>query len=251
MHLVKDMNFLLLIAVLLIGQCNCDQTNRNKNSLENAGTAAINNKGIEMNSISSEDYDPIPIDQLIGISDLIAQGTITDINDSTFSFRITKPVKGADSLQQIEVKQFHPGKFEGRSRLIPYKIDQSYILFLRNYIYPIKTNKQWQILGIGGEGEMPVFDNYVYFPNRNVEILSYGDHKIYDVNTKIQRLTLKLFIDAVREYPKCFIWRSVEKNKNEIATPFLICEKPMLDNYVKSSAFHKYLAESSLRRISK
>jgi hypothetical protein len=244
------MNFILLSAILLMGVCNCLHVPRKESSSQSIDSSKTNSQAKLEMSVNS-DYEPIPIDRLIGTADVIVLGNIIRLSDSTFSLQVVNLIAGNYDSTEIEIKQFHPDKFDGGSRIIPYKPGQSYLLFLKA-VKSVAPVKRWIIMGIGGEGEMPHADNYVYFPGRNVEILNYGEFIVFGNKIKIQRYSLDLFIASIKDYRKCFKWVMAEKtSKTEIYLPSLICDKSIVDKSASASSIQKYIIEMSLRKIPK
>lgn len=193
------------------------------------------------------DYEPVPLDRLIGIAQLIVAGEVSNVKDQTFTLRPTLTLAGEAPSAEIEVVKFIPNRFEGAPRPGPYKPGQSFLWFL------IKDPKdqlqnRWKILGIGGEGEMPLQDGFVYFHGRNVAGIPFGSYRVHEVERNIQRYEAAQLFDAVKGYRSCFVWKA---GKTERPEPTRICDTAAFDQLARRSSIHKYLAGLTAKRISK
>ncbi len=198
------------------------------------------------------DYMTIPIVQLIGMADLIVGGTVLEPNDSNFTFLIDEVLSGNYASKTIEVKQFIPSKFDGH-RSIPYANGQGFILFLTK-LNQDSTANLWKILGIGGEGKMPVQENnYVYLEGFYLEGLERAFYEVQGVSRHLQRFNLHDFKDAVQNYGECFSWELVEYIKNNKKrkrwVPSKACHDNSVKNYQTKSWLHNYLVMETVKRI--
>jgi hypothetical protein len=191
------------------------------------------------------DYEPIPLDRVIGMAQLIVVGEVSKVKEGSFTLRPTQTLAGAASAGEIEVLQFTPNRFEGAPRTAPYKTGQTFLLFLiHDEKHP--TEGAWRILGIGGEGEMPVEDGFVYFHGRNVEGLPFGSYTVHGAVRKIQRFDAQKFFDAVKGYRLCFAWKPDKENRLE---PTRLCDETSLERYASASDIHRHLARLTSRRL--
>lgn len=191
------------------------------------------------------DYEPIPLDRLIGMAWLIVSGEVSQVGENTFTLRPTQTLAGDAPGPQVEVLQFIPSRFEGAPRPAPYKAGQSFLLFL------VKDEKRrpqdaWKILGIGGEGEMPIEDGFVYFHARNVEGLSFGTYSVHGTERRIQRFDAQTFLDAVKGYRSCFAW---EPGEGKLPQPVRLCDEASLEKYARTSDIHRRLARLTVQRL--
>jgi hypothetical protein len=219
-------------------------------ALGNAGDSSTMrhyNKSTAM-AYLSEDFEPIALDKLAGVADLTVEANVRPVGDSILVVKVKQRIAGDKCAGEIRVRQFHPSKFEGSPRTIPYQTGQTYILFLKKN----GAGDLWTIYGKGGEGEIPVADGFAYFPGRNVSVLEYGQYEVWGNKLHIQRYPFTSFVSALKDYRACFQWSVVEKtSKTEIHLPKLVCDKAKLNEYMNQSPFHKYLAQLSMQRISK
>lgn len=192
----------------------------------------------------SSDHEPIPLDRLIGMAQLIVVGEVFEVRDTTYKLHVKLQLVG-DASSEIEVLQFIPDRFEGAPRPAPYRTGQAFLLFL------IKDEKHqmqkyWKILGAGGEGEMPVQDGFVYFHGRNVEGIPFKSYRIHGVERNIQRLEAQVFFDAVKKHRSCFEWKP---GKGDRLEPARICDEATIDQYARVSNIHRYLVKLTLDSI--
>jgi hypothetical protein len=100
-------------------------------------------------------------------------------------------------------------------------------------------------MGAGGEGEMPVDSNFVYFPARHIEGLKAESYSVHGAKRTSERFEVPTFIDAVKKYRACFKW---EPAKAERPKPVTICDQASLDQLSQASLVHKYLVNTTLNR---
>lgn len=101
------------------------------------------------------------------------------------------------------MRKYNPWRFDP-PRAAPYAQGQVFLLFLRRASEDQAA--PWRILGIGGEGEMPIDDEYVYFHGRFVQSLERRLYVVHGAEREIQRFQTDLFDAAVRGYSRCFAW---------------------------------------------
>lgn len=204
------------------------------------------NELTEASDYCMSDFEPIPLPRLIAISKLVVVGEVTQIQDKTFTFRIQDSLIGEVSNELIEVKQYIPRRFEC-PREAAYATGQHFMLFLVPNDDE-NTRQVWLILGINGEGEMPIEDGFVYFHGRFVEGLERHEYLVHGSQRLIQRFSVELFKAAVHDYPLCFQWQTnSEDNRLE---PRLVCNEQDLEHYRTQSVIHEYLAVQTLQRLS-
>jgi hypothetical protein len=209
-----------------------------------AGKVVVSIACQQPEAVMMEDYEPIPLDRLVGTARLIVSGSVTSAEGDAFVLHVDRVLAGETPPSEIEVTQFHPSRFEGGARSVPYRAGQSFLLFLAED-QEKKGGTRWNIIGIGGEGEMPVDAGFVYFHGRNVEGVPFGKHIVQGAERKIQRWDSMQFFDAVKRYRVCYNWAGVRDRP----TPRPICDQTSLDRYSQRSEIHKYLARLTERRL--
>jgi hypothetical protein len=187
----------------------------------------------------TEDFEPIPLPQLIGTAEFAVYGKVASVDDSVFTFGINKVLIGKVSNKKIKVKKFIPGKFDG-PRIADYEPGQSFLLFLK---YDSES-KTYTVYGLGGEGEMPVDKMYVYFHGRFVEGLRYDTPVVHGVKRKIQRYDLKKFLNALLYYRQCFNYTCNTVQKKYIVT--LACGKNDIEANKKTDFINMYLITNTI-----
>lgn len=191
----------------------------------------------------TQDYDVVPLPRLIGLADLIVSGTIASVEESTYEFRTDEILKGSAS-GNIRVTQFVPSRFDG-PRAAPYATGQRFLLFLETQP---EGAEHWKIMGLGGEGEMPLEDGYVYFHGRRLEDLALGEFRVHGTHRRIQRVSVEDFRDAVRGYLRCFRWHPAGGDRVR-PEPEQICDDVAVAEYRAAGPMHERLTSWTLRRI--
>ena len=197
------------------------------------------------------DYEVIPLPKMIGISDFIVIGSVKELGDSTFIFDVQETLLGELTFEELDIKMFIPSKFDG-PRMLPYAIDQRFLLFL-SMPSEENTSLYYTILGYGGEGEMPIEAEFLYFSGYHFEGLASTTAKVHGVERVLQRFSLVDFKDAVKNYGQCFVWAKVEEIKNnkkrERLVPSKKCPDAEMNTYQSKGWMHDYLFRETMSRI--
>jgi hypothetical protein len=247
----------LLALSLLIGlrllACGPSNSQQKSDTAEAAGATGAKTGQIQkdkplhddVSGAPMVDYEPIPLPRLIGLSDLAVVGNVKEIHEESFTFRIEDVLIGEPQGQCIEVVKFVPTRFDC-PRAMPYAIEQSFVLFLVKE-HTDRSSKRWKVWGIGGEGEMPLENDYVYFHGRFVEGLERRKYIVQGAERMIQRYQATAFIGAVRDYRTCFAWQAgAGKSRPQ---PRRICDDRSLEQYHSQSGIHAYLVKETLKQI--
>lgn len=245
---IKPTMIWLIITLILMAGCNRMSTHQPEvDGLKSRSPTPSHVQPDQLSSNTMADYEPIPLDRLIGTAQLIVLGEVTKVSNHTFSLRVSQQLAGATAANEIEIRQYIPSKFEGSPRPAPYAIGQSFLLFLTPG-KPSPTDSAWTIMGIGGEGEMPIEGDFIYFHGRNVEGLPFESHQVHKAQRSIQRFVSQEFFDAVKKYRFCFEWKPGKEGRPE---PAKTCDEAAIAKYAQVSAIHSYLARLTSRRITK
>jgi hypothetical protein len=191
---------------------------------------------IQETPVLMNDYEPIPLPRLIGISEYVLLGSVQSIQKETFSFKVEKVLIGNMAKEVLTVAQFIPNKFDG-PREAPYQNGQQFLLFLKMD----STQHLLQILGAGGEGEMPVEESFVYFHGRYVEGLEKKNYTVHSKERAIQRFDYKTFEEAVMDFRKCYSYRfdpSVKRYECQ-----KLCGTDEIQRIESKSFIHKHLTD--------
>jgi len=198
----------------------------------------------------SLDYQPVSLSRLIGVSELIVSGNVEVVTDSLFVFNVEKTLFGIVTEKTIKVQQYIPVAFN-ESRQNPYAAGQGFILFLKEHNV---DEIQYQIIGLGGEGEIPVEDGYVYFPGLLIEGLQGGMYGVHGKQRYLTRFEFKDFTDAVKRYHNCFSWSLTEETRNNKKrmtwNPVKECTDESLQEYQEKSWIHEYLVKETNNKMS-
>jgi hypothetical protein len=190
------------------------------------------------------DWVPLPLSNVIGISDCIASGTVIKVSDSTFLFKIDQTIKGVKEQATITVLKAKADPFDS-PQPAPYKEGQQYILFLAATSTGTEP-KLWKLIDRGRADQMTFIDSWVYFNDRNFNGLTMGYYDVYGVKQDIQRFDKNMFLDAVQHYSDCFHWTKLQNGKT---MPIKICDESKITRYANTSFMHKYLVNETLQII--
>jgi hypothetical protein len=194
------------------------------------------------------DYEPKPLTELIGTSDLIVEGTIARVGSGAFSLRASNVLVGHREAPVVEVARFAywPG-----TRWADYAADQTALLFLRKATGDAKTGgANWEILGVAGEGEMPADGEAIYITGLRVPGMEEGTYRVGGVDVSGQRVAKRGFFDALKGYRKCFAWKHDPTEDKQWRVESR-CDAQQLEGYRRKSALHEYLVASTQARIAR
>jgi hypothetical protein len=197
------------------------------------------------------DYPLVPITRLIGMADVIVIGSVGEVGDSHFTFQVDQVLLNHITSKSLSVTKRIPFGIIP-PRVLPYERGQRFALFL---VKPKMddVDQSWKILGIAGEGEMPIEGEYVYFGPYDLKGLEHQPHKVQGITGNYQRFNLNDFKDAVKNYSGCFSWELVEYIKNNKKRtrwiPSKVCDNEVLKNYQRKSWLHDYLVKNTVKRI--
>src|SRR5690242_5812941 len=202
------------------------------------------NFSIERREVMS-DRVAMPLSKMIGTADLIVWGSVKTVHDSSFVLNIHKNLNGTNIQGSVEVLNVTPDKFSSQ-KPVPYKKDQSFILFLTKP-KDFEKKSRWKTMGFG-EGQMPVENDYVYFMANNIDDLKFDNYVVQGVKQYVQRFESAIFLKAVEEYTKCFRWTKISATR---ATPQIIGTEAQVTEFSKKSLIHSYLVKQTNALIPK
>jgi len=237
----------VVMALVLLTGCNSAAPKPEELAPTNGGAnsstgASANESPGEAKPSTMSDYALIPLDRMIGTAEFIVVGEVVSMSDTTLRARVDSAVVG-DFSGPLEIAQYIPSRFEGTPRPAPYATGQRFLWFL------VKDEKLrpnvWRIMGAGGEGEMPIDDNFVYFPARHIEGLKAEAYRVHGAQRTTERFELPAFLDAVKNYRKCVKW---EPARSQRPKPVVNCDQGTMDQLSKTSLVQKYLITTTLNR---
>lgn len=242
-------SMVVVICALIFTTCISQINKRTTTGEVDTSTTISNTNKKKMQT----DYNPIPLPRLIGMADLTVTGSITSVQDSTFTFQVSQFLTGDLPSKSIEVKKYIPVVFFS-PRSMPYMKQQRFALFLQ------KPNQQdapeiWNILGYAGEGELPIDDAFIYLESTDLEGLPKKTYDVHGIKRVLQRYGLPEFKDAVKDYQSCFSWDLETYTKNDKQRERWVasksCNENGLSDYRSKSWLHDYLARETLSKIQK
>jgi len=192
---------------------------------------------------TNADYEPMPLHELVVGSDLLVCGTIVEVQEETFQLKVLEVIRGNAPPERIEVRQFVD--WSGNARWMSYQPGQRVLLSLLKQ--EGDGDPSWQILGAGGEGEMPIEEEFIYC------------HGIFIPGFKRQwgfavqggtlngyRFELGTFLSAIEGYHRCFRLKGPFLQRPRILVRS--CTDEAIENYRRQSALHGYLIDVSLKQ---
>ena len=195
------------------------------------------------------DFAPIPFSRLIGMADLVATGSVEAVGDAGFRFRVDEFLVNEEDLAFLNIAKYAPP--EAILSPTTYASGQRFVLFLTRA--KSAADQAWNILGIAGEGQMPLEGEYVFIGAYDIDGLEYRSYEVHGATRKLQRYDLGLFRHAVKNYRDCFAWRLVTYIQNEKErtrwVPARTCPLESVSAYRDMSLLHEYLAAETMQKI--
>ncbi len=231
----NDKVALAVFPVVLLCFVTMTQMFGKQNASFNSSASALDYK------FTMSDEFPVPLSRMIGSAELIVWGRVNAVHDSTFVFMINKQLSGNNKDTLIEVLKVKPDKF-ANVQPPPYKTGEAFMLFLSHPVTAVKS-RVWRVMGVSGEGQMPVENGYIYFQGNNINGLEFENFKVRGEDLYVQRFDFGTFLNAVEGYNKCFRW-SLTSDKNKWI-PEKICSDCQLGKFGKLSFMHNYLVSQT------
>lgn len=101
------------------------------------------------------DYSRLLLHEVVDLSEIIIEGKITSVDELDFQVNINEVLKGEINSNSIKIKKFK--NWTCTSRWGKYEVNHRGIFALQ------KKNDEWQIIGAGNEGEMPIENESLFF----------------------------------------------------------------------------------------
>lgn len=185
------------------------------------------------------DYDPIPLARMIGTTELAVIAHVTAVGDDDLTLAVEHGLLGTVG-DQLRMAKFVPSKFDP-PRAAPYAAGQRFVVFLTR---PDGQADRWRVRGLGGEGEMPLEDRYVYFHGRVVQGLEQARYRVQGIDRDIQRFPIEPFSAAVGAYARCFKWEQDDRRRWHSRQT---CNEATLRAYRGESRIHELITAESLQ----
>lgn len=186
-------------------------------------------------------YAPLALHDLVGASDLIVIGSISQLNSKSFILEVSQVIAGDYDKGQIKVEKFKD--WTCAARWCKYDKGQNVMLFLEK---PDKNNSSFSIRSGGGEGEMPVVDEFVYYRGRSIDDIPQEIYKVFGESLYGQKISLEEFINSIQQYRKCFQVETDKSSGFSIKSIQQLCSPTEIESYRKSSKLSAHLVKSTL-----
>ncbi|ADY51727.1 hypothetical protein Pedsa_1158 [Pseudopedobacter saltans DSM 12145] len=201
---------------------------------------------ISLSTKSDADYTPYSLSELIVKADIIAYGTIINLNNETITFKIDKSLTGEKG--NLQIHQFK--EWECAARWTKYEIGQHLFLFLK------KKGENIFALGSGNEGELPIVNSSVYFGDffsyskllNNTDGIIKRDRKTYmrkgvmlygNLYRNCIEWDLKDFTSSISLFRNCISY--VDDPKKYLITWDTKCDYDKIRDLANSNALFYYL----------
>ncbi|MCH7725444.1 MAG: hypothetical protein IH991_03020 [Planctomycetes bacterium] len=193
---------------------------------------------------TNADYEPIPLHELVVGSDLLVRGTIIEVREKTFEVEVLKVIRGRARPKRIEVQRFVD--WSGNARWTSYQAGQGVLLFLVKQ--EGNGGPSWQVLGAGGEGEMPIEGEFIYCHGTFIQ--GFKRHQGFAVQGGTlngYKFELTTFLSAIAGYHRCFKLKGPLLQRPRILNR--TCTEEAIENYRRQSALHRHLIDVSRQQV--
>lgn len=180
-------------------------------------------------------YLPPPLFDLLGGSDLVAVGTISEVRHRTFVLELETVAAGDTQRTSAVIRKYED--WVCSSRWLPYRAGQRVVVFAET---AEATRDDFTLRSAGAEGEFPIVDGAVMVHGYRLEGLPEANLK----GLPAHAVPLDTFLDAVRGLQRCFL---VEWDSNHWPSARQICPETELIEFREASALHRYLAKTALQ----
>jgi len=186
-------------------------------------------------------YYPPQFFELAGSADVIVRGVIVNVNETSFTLRVSEVLAGREDATELEVLRFVDWTCSHRWK--PYAVGQEEVAFLQRLDDKEMrdTGAEFKLLSAGDEGEWEIVGSEVSAQGFRVpggRIDDQGEHPG-------QWLPLGVVLDAIRDYRGCF---SVHGHGRDWEVRKL-CAPRELEQYRRRSTIHEYLVQTSEEEI--
>ncbi len=137
------------------------------------------------------DYSTIYLPELINRSDIIVYGTVVHVGEKFFTIKIEGIVKGDYKDSTIIVRKFE--EWTCGFRFQEYKVGQREFAFIYKGI-----NGGYGTPGLGNEGEVPIFNNKVYYGFQIVDLPNLKEYLVYGYKMRAIEYTINDFIKVIK-----------------------------------------------------
>lgn len=177
-------------------------------------------------------YIPLELYDLLGASDVVVVGTITEVKQETFVLEVETHVVGAEGKPTLEVLRFRD--WPCARRWTPYEVGQT-VLVCAVRLKDADGVEQLKIRSGGGEGEMPIADGKVRLRGRGVP--AGQGHP-----------TVEQLVATVRAYRACFELTLDREVYPNLKTVKQTADADALAAFRASSKLADHLAAAALSR---
>jgi hypothetical protein len=166
------------------------------------------------------------IGQILERAEIIIEGEIVQLGDSTVVIDIKNCLKGSDLKANITIRKYKD--WTCAYRWSKYEIGQKAIFGIQK-----NKNNEYSIVGFGNEGEFPIIDNNVYY-------ITYLSRNIYPElgNEGGYKFTHEEAISGINEYLNKVEEGRMYENKEEVLNSLYLQENKFLEKII---AYHVIL----------
>ena len=189
------------------------------------------------------DFEPLRLPTLIGESELIVLGAVSEMHPETFVLDDYDVIFGPHGEGPLEIRRFVD--WSGASRWTAYHPGQTLLLFLSAPAAAGEAGEgqPWRIRGVGGEGEMPVENGFVYTQGPVLSRSGMQEYVVDHATLYGHRFDLESFVSAVAGFKRCFRVAKADGETNA-RTVLQLCGDEALEAYRRESELSRHLAET-------
>lgn len=190
------------------------------------------------------DYEPSPLDRMIGLADAIVYGRVVRVNDATVTVAALDALGRHFEGDRLQIIRYRT--FDGRRCAVQYAPGQTFIWLLtwRREASIVGSRPGWHVFGFEGEGELPADAGHVYLRAGLLAGFPVEERDVHGCRQRVHVTDRSVFWGAAAGYRQCFRWAS-----SKPAGPFRpqrVCSEEVLGQYRARSPLHRYLAAQSL-----
>ncbi len=185
------------------------------------------------------EYDRYKLFELVACADVVVAGTISGLDGQYFTLEVERWIVGSLAERSLRIRRFRNWTCAGR--WTAYASGQRVAVFLG------RTDTEqpaMEILGAGGEGEMPLLGSDVVVRGYEIRDVPASDHDVKDVDVRGSLVSLDELASAVIAYRETFVWERGE-NRDQVARIKIRVDEDQVALFRASSPLARHLAEET------
>ncbi len=185
------------------------------------------------------EYDRYKLFELVACADVVVAGTIVGLDGQYFTLEVERWIVGSPSERSLRIRRFQDWTCAGR--WTPYAAGQRVAVFLRR---AESGQSAMEILGGGGEGEMPLRGFDLVLRGYEVRDVPSSDHRVEDVDVRGSLVSLDELAAAVTMYRDIFVWEKGD-HRDQVVRIKVRLSEDKVDLLRASSRLARHLVEET------